>query len=158
MSEEFEFIKDFKLPEKITTISQSCVTGDAAELRFQYEARLRGFEIFCPVGHSTKADIIVRRPHDYKMIAVQVKSAVLQHDSIAPSYKFIIGSGKPSCSKNPEDPGARYTRYVDGDFDIIAAYVKTDCVFHFYLLSEVSHKSSMRVNGSANNWEIFDQC
>ncbi len=156
---EFDFMEDFDAPYvKKTTISQSCLTGDTAELRFQYEARMRGFEVFCPVGHSTKADIIVRRPYDYKMIAVQVKSAVRQHDCKTPSYKFIIGSGKPSCAKNPEDLGSRYTRYTDGDFDIIAAYVKTECVFHFYMLKDVSSKASMHVTGIANNWEVFDQC
>jgi hypothetical protein len=135
--------------------SESCNQGDIAECNFIYMAKLKGFEVFTPIGHSTKVDIAIRKP-GRKFVGVQIKKATYQKGG---SWKFMCGSGKPSCAANPKDYGARYTPYKKGDFDILAAYIIEKDYWLFYNLDRVAGKSSIRwseLKNFQNNWEIFD--
>ena len=62
------------------------------------------------------------------------------------SWKFIAGSGKPSCATNPKDYGKRYTRYQRGEFDALAMWVQEKECFVFWTLNElVERGSSLRL-------------
>ena len=135
--------------------SASCQTGLMAEMLLATEAASKGFCVFFPIGHSQKADLVIWRP-PFSPITIQVKKATHQDSG---SYKFMIGSGKPSCARNSKDYGLRYTPYVKGDFDVLCAYILERNSFVFYYLDEIVGKSSMRWNPDGrqreNNWDIF---
>jgi len=146
-------IQDAPLLSRIK--SASCQTGLIAEMLLATEAASRGFCVFFPIGHSQKADLVIWRPPS-SPITIQVKKATFQDSG---SYKFMIGSGKPSCAGNSKDYGLRYTRYEKGDFDVLCAYILERNSFVFYYLDEIVGQSSMRWNPDGrqreNNWDIF---
>jgi hypothetical protein len=113
------------------------------------------------MSHSTKTDIVLLRSSSLP-IRIQVKKATYQKrekSSHLESWKFMIGSGRPSCAANPQDYGLRYRKYEENDFDVLAAYILEKDIFAFYYLSEIRGSSSMRWDQSKriNNWDIFDK-
>lgn len=144
------------IPEQSNT-SSNCKSGMIAEMIFAIEAAKRGFTIFFPIGHSQKADLIAWKP-PARPISVQIKKATYQKES--GSWKFMVGSGKPSCAANPNNYGLRYTAYKKGDFDILCAYIEERGEFLFYTLCDIAGCSSRRWHPStgfaANNWDILD--
>lgn len=144
------------MPEQ-SSMSTTCKSGMLAEMIFAIEAAKRGFTVFFPIGHSQKADLIIWKP-PARPISVQIKKATYQKES--GSWKFMVGSGKPSCAANPNNYGLRYTAYKKGDFDILCAYVEERGDFLFYTLCEIAGCSSRRWHPSsgfsANNWELLE--
>ena len=143
------------------SISETCNVGAFAELKLCCAAIERGFEVFTPMSHSTKTDIILMLPQS-NPIRIQVKKATFQKPSSAnqsDAWKFMIGTGRPSCAANPSDYGLRYKKYIDGDFDLLAAYILERDIFAFYKLEEISGASSMRwdLTKRSNNWEIMEE-
>ena len=139
--------------------SASCAAGEIAELCFFAEAAKRGLMIYTPLGHSTNADCILWNRHTNKPITVQIKKGVLQK---CESWKIVIGAGRPSCAQAPSNNELRYRRYTEGDFDIIAMYVKERDSFVMWHLRDVCSQSSIRWspsnrNGIENNWDIFNE-
>jgi len=132
------------------SISETCNAGALAELKLCCAAAEKGFEVFTPLSHSTKTDLIIMKPQGIP-IRVQVKKATYQK-KISPNrmdvWKFMIGTGRPSCAANPTDYGVRYKKYVDGDFDVLAAYILERNTFAFYHLKEISGVSGLRWDAS----------
>lgn len=154
-------ISEFTEEQLDRSVSESCNSGAYAEMKFCTAAIEQGFEIFTPFSHATKTDVIIMRPSK-KPIRVQIKKATYQKKKslhCKDSWKFMIGSGRPSCANNLNDYGLRYQKYQEGDFDILAAYVFERDSFYFFNLSAISGLSSKRIdeNSSSNNWEIFDE-
>jgi hypothetical protein len=151
----FSMIDIETLPEKTGNASKTCQSGQLAEMILAIEASKRGFSVFFPIGHSQKADLILWNPPD-SPISIQVKKATWQKGG---SFKFMIGSGKPSCAANPKLYGLRYTPYKKGDFDYLCAYIQERDSFIFYKLDEIAGKSSMRWNPESKtregNWEAL---
>ena len=139
------------------SLSPTCNTGTLAEMIVATEAMKRGYSVFFPVGHAHKADLILWRP-PFSPVTVQVKKATWQKGG---AFKFMIGSGKPSCAVSEKDYGLRYTPYKKGDFDVICAYIQERDDFVFYRLNEIAGKSSIRWrpdNGQrVNNWEDIEE-
>ncbi len=134
----------------------SCNIGLGAEVAFASKAISMGFTVFMPFGHSQKADLVIWKPPS-RAITVQVKKATYQKDG--GNFKFMIGSGKPSCASNPLDYGLRYTPYQRGDFDVMAVYMAERQSFVIYKLEDIVGKSSMRWTAgrnSENNWDVLD--
>lgn len=137
--------------------------GDVAEAAFIYQAALRGFEVFLPTSHNTKADIIIRKACE-PPIMVQVKKATKQkHEKPhhKERWKIIIGSGKPSSMRRVNKTGKpRYTLYQEGDFDIIAVYIAEHDSWALYPLTEILGPASLSwnlIDSPKNNWEIIDK-
>jgi hypothetical protein len=155
-------LTSFTLPEvEKRSISETCDIGAYAEMRFCGMAMSLGYEVFLPFSHSTKTDVILLTL-DSKPIRVQVKKATYQKKNQShhcDSWKFMVGSGRPSCAANPMDYGLRYRKYEINDFDILAAYILERDVFAFYDLSEIHGLSSCRwdITKRTNNWEILSQ-
>jgi len=142
-------------------VSETCNIGAFAEMKFCCAAITNGYEVFLPMSHSTKTDIVLLRSSSLP-IRIQVKKATYQKrekTSHLESWKFMIGSGRPSCAANPQDYGLRYRKYEENDFDVLAAYILEKDLFAFYYLSEIRGSSSMRWDQSkrVNNWDIFDK-
>jgi hypothetical protein len=163
MSEEIDMLFDlesFTIPSiDKKCISETCDIGAFAEMRFCGMAISLGFEVFLPFSHSTKTDVILLSMES-KPIRVQVKKATYQKKQNANHgdyWKFMVGSGRPSCAANPTDYGLRYRKYEKDDFDVLAAYILERDVFAFYNLSEIHGSSTCRwdANKRSNNWEIF---
>ena len=154
-----DFTEDLESP---SSESQACHQGDICETRFMYDAKVRGYEIFTPQGHGTKVDIAIRKP-GYHLVSVQIKKATYNkaRGTHSDYWKWMCGSGKPSCANNPNDYGLRYTKYKKGDFHVIGGYIMELESWAFYDIEEVMHKSCItwRPNNSQveNNWEIFDK-
>ena len=150
-------LSEFEIIPEQSSGSATCKSGMMAEMIFAVEAAKRGFCVFFPIGHSQKADLIIWKPPS-RPVSIQIKKATYQKDSGA--YKFMIGSGKPSCAANPNDYGKRYTMYQKGDFDVLCAYVEERQDFLFYALSDIAGISSKRwhpASGmSANNWDLLE--
>jgi hypothetical protein len=143
-----------------SSVSATCDIGAYAEMRFCGMALSHGFEVFLPFSHSTKTDVILLSL-DSDPIRVQVKKATFQKKNQShhiDSWKFMVGSGRPSCAANPNDYGVRYRKYALNDFDILAAYILERDVFAFYKLTDIQGLSSYRWDATktANNWEIFN--
>lgn len=163
MSEESLFdLDDYTIEQKTSgSISESCNVGALAEMKFCCAAMSRGYEVFLPLSHSTKTDVVLLG-HKINPIRVQIKKATYQKKAKShylESWKFMVGSGRPSCAANPSDYGERYRKYNKNDFDILAAYILERDVFAFYNLSEIFGISSLHwnVGNPSNNWEVFEQ-
>lgn len=136
--------------------------GDAAEAHFVYQATLRGFEVFMPTSHNTKADIIIRKAGQ-PPIMVQVKKAAKQkHEKPTHKerWKVLIGSGKPSSQRRVNKTGKpRYTLYEEGDFDILAVFIAEHESWALYHLTEILGPASLSwnlIDSPRNNWEIMN--
>ena len=131
-------------------------SGDEAELAFLLEASKRGYNIFIPFSHCTKVDIIIMKPGG-KPITVQIKKGTRLKDCRRPTYKVLVGSAKSSNRLPSETP--RYTRYTEGDFNILAIYI-AEYGFSFWRIEDVCHQSTLRWNESksdnTNNWELIE--
>ena len=155
-------IKDYTIERETNgSISETCNAGAIAELKLCCIAVEKGFEVFTPLSHSTKTDLIIMRPQGTP-IRVQVKKATYQKKISSKRtdfWTFMIGTGKPTSARNPNDYGTRYKKYVEGDFDVLAAYIQERNVFAFYHLKDICGASGMRWNESkrSNNWDIFDE-
>lgn len=143
------------LPRESGNLSETCHSGMMSEMIFATEAAKQGFGVFFPVGHSQKADLVVWKP-PARPVTVQVKKATWQKGG---AFKFMVGSGKPSCAANPNDYGKRYTPYQKGDFDVLCAHIAEHDTFAFYNLEDLAGKSSHRwragIGQRENNWDIF---
>jgi len=153
-----EYTKD---PILSNSSSATCDVGSFAEMRFCTLAVQKGYEVFLPFCHSTKSDVIVNSIFS-RPIRIQIKKATYQkkeRNNHADNWKFMIGSGRPSCARNPKDYGIRYRKYEKNEFDILAAYILERDVFVFYELDEICGASSCRWNEQMkfNNWDIFDR-
>ena len=163
MSDENLFdLSDYTIEREISqAISETCNIGAYAEMKFCCAAMSNGYEVFLPMSHSTKTDVVLLSMNTIP-IRVQVKKATYQKSRMShhlESWKFMIGSGRPSCAANPQDYGVRYRKYEDNDFDILAAYILEKDVFAFYNLADIQGASSMRwdISKRMNNWDIFEQ-
>jgi hypothetical protein len=134
--------------------SSTCDSGTRAEMFVAMEAAKNGFSVFFPIGHSQKADLIIWKP-PMRPLTVQVKKATIQEGG---SYKFMIGSGKPSCAANPNDYGKRYTKYQEDDFDILCAVIIERNSVLIYDLKSIVGKSSIRWSPhrgiKENDWNV----
>ena len=163
MSDENLFdMSDYTIEKEISqSISETCNIGAFAEMKFCCEAISNGYEVFLPMSHSTKTDVVLLGANTLP-IRIQVKKATYQKREKAShleSWKFMVGSGRPSCAANPQDYGIRYRKYEDNDFDVLAAYILEKDVFAFYHLEEISGLSSCRwdIGKRKNNWDIFEK-
>jgi len=140
------------------TKSATCQSGMMAEMLLATEAASRGFCVFFPIGHSQKADLVIWKP-PFAPITIQVKKATRQKKGKGQSYKFMVGSGRPSCAVNGKDYGLRYVPYMKGDFDVLCAYILERNSFLFYYLDEVVGRSCITWSPDGrqreNNWDIF---
>ena len=132
------------------------VKGDIAEINFVLNATERGWTTFTPFTHATKVDVIVLK-QGQRPITVQVKSGTPQGTKTN-AHKVLVGSAKSSNRLKTNTP--RYTRYQEGDFDILAIYLP-GIGFSFHHLADVSGKATFSWNNTkteaTNNWEIFNQ-
>jgi len=139
-------------------------TGDHAEAAFIHHAHrhLDSVEIFTPMTHRTKVDVAVRKP-GFPLVGVQVKKATQQRKkcgAFSESWKFLVGSGQSWNNHKANEGKPRLTRYIDGDFDIIACYIMEHNAWAFYRLDELAGKATHRwspTKGPNNNWEIFNE-
>jgi len=142
--------------------SSSCQVGDICESQFALDAKIRGYEVFTPLGHATKVDMAIRKP-GFDLVSVQIKKGVFNKErgNHTSYWKWMCGSGKPSAALNNNDYGLRYTKYKKGDFHILCGYIMEHESWVFHTLDDVSDKSSITWRPSQglnqNNWEIFDQ-
>ena len=147
------------LPDVADDSPRNCESGSIAEAEFLVRAQRNGWHCYVPLGHATKADVIVFRPFG-RPVTVQIKKGVYQ-DKGSGSWKFIAGSGKPSCATNPKDYGKRYTRYQRGEFDVLAMWVQEKECFVFWTLNELVERGSSCVywyaGNACNNWQLVDQ-
>lgn len=157
MTEHLFDVSQYDAPREETVGSESCDSGDIAELEFLPRAKRNGWHVFSPHGHSTPADAIIFRPPT-RPISVQIKKGVYQHRD--GNWKITIGSSKPSCAANPNDYGLRYSRYQRGDFDVLAMYIEERDAFVFYNLDRLVERGvcTLRWNDGdkMNNWDVFD--
>ena len=162
MEDELFNLSQFTIEREIqNAVSETCNIGAFAEMKFCCAAITNGYEVFLPMSHSTKTDIVILKQGS-SPIRVQVKKATYQKrekTTHLESWKFMIGSGRPSCANNPQDYGLRYRKYEDDDFDILAAYILEKDIFAFYNLSDIRGASCMRWDQSKriDNWDIFNQ-
>jgi len=155
-------LDDYTVNQEETSgvISSNNHVGDISELTFVLEAKKRGYDVFSPFGHSTKADLVIRKP-SCKCLTIQVKTGTYQKPKMShhlERWKFMVGSGRPSCAANPNDYGLRYKKYKRGDFDVLAAFIPEREVFSFYLLDDIVGKSSITwtVGNQEWNWNDLD--
>jgi hypothetical protein len=137
-------------------LSKNNQAGTLAEMALAKAAIQRGYTVFFPIGHSTKADLILHK-NSRKPITVQVKKAAYQKEG--GSFKAMIGAGRPSCSANPKNYGLRYTRYAAGDFDIMAIYIAEIDKFYFFELREKAGISTINIRPdihTMDNWQVID--
>ena len=141
--------------------------GDAVEAAFAYWAIQQGFEIFQPLSHHTKTDVVIRKPNG-PFIGVQIKKGSLQKQSTPnhkKRWKFLLGSGLPSVTRSKKDNDRkdkrkRYNLYKSGDFQILAVFIMELETWAFYRLEDVignASKSWNQTDGPHNNWEIFSE-
>lgn len=151
-------LDEFTVEERDQRRSSTCDAGTIAEMFVATEAAKNGFSVFFPIGHSQKADLIIWKP-PIRPLTVQVKKATMQSCG---SYKFMLGSGKPSCAANPKDFGLRYTKYSENDFDLLCAVIVERNSVLVYDLKSIAGKSTMRWSPSngimENNWDINSFC
>lgn len=128
--------------------------GDIAELKLVLEATKQGFDVFTPFSHDTKVDVILMRAGG-KPVTVQVKHGTPQ-GTRNHSHKVLVGSAKSSNRLPSNTP--RYTRYVEGDFDLLCIYIEGHGL-SFWHLRDICHQATFRwnVNRPINNWAIFDE-
>ena len=118
------------------------------------EATKRNFDVFTPYCHSTKVDVILMKPGG-SPVTVQVKHGSPQKTRNH-SHKVLVGSAK-SSNRLPSDT-PRYTRYVEGDFDLLCIHID-GYGLSFWHLKDLCHKATFRwdISKPINNWEIFNE-
>jgi hypothetical protein len=122
--------------------------GTISEIDFMSKASQMGFIVFLPIGHDTKADVIIwKKPK--KPITIQVKKALLT--------KYGTWTIK-TCTGNGHKTKKRISnRYIKGDFDILAAHITEKNCWAFWRLEDICGKTSMPWYGSPiNNFELLD--
>jgi len=153
---ECEQPSNVEKPESVS-YSETNASGALAEIRFAALASQRGYSVFMPLCHATKTDVVIKMDGT-PCVSVQVKKATLQGGAI---WKFMVGSGLPSCAYNKEKHGLRYRTYKSGDFDLIAAHVAERNSWVFYELDSVCGKSSIRIQDPAfndeGNWKLVTE-
>lgn len=146
-----------EIPEPSGHLSQSCFSGQFAEMQVAVKALKNGYSVFFPFGHSHKADLVVFKPPQ-RPITIQVKKATYQKAGDA--FKFMVGSGKPSCAANPKNYGLRHTPYKKGDFDVLCAFIEELDKVVFYSLEDLCGATSKQWrpgNGyPSENWELLN--
>lgn len=58
----FDLSKFTDFADKKFAFSETCNAGAYAEIKFACEAIKNGFEVFTPLSHATKSDIVIMRP------------------------------------------------------------------------------------------------
>jgi hypothetical protein len=138
-------------------LSSNNQSGTLAEIALAKDAIKKGYTVYFPIGHSTKADLILMR-NSKKPITVQVKKAVFQKEP--GNYKILVGTGKPSCAYNKELHGLRYKKYQLGDFDVLACYIDDCDKFYFVELKDCLETATFRISphtDKMNNWEVIER-
>ena len=136
------------------------LNGQLAEMIFMTQAIERGYQVYTPMSHHSKIDVVICKPGK-PLIGVQVKKASRQkkeNGEYGESWKVLVGSARSGRAGQGRRP--RLKRYTAGMFDILCVYVTEphNC-FAFYKLDDVAGVASMRWSkkkGIEDNWQIFD--
>lgn len=124
----------------------NCDTGDCSEAKFLSEAVTRGWRVYVPIGHAHAADIVIHRP-PFRPVCVQVKTAT--YCSKRDSYGVMTSRGKKN--KVP---------YIQGDFEIIAAWLPQLEQFVFWRFDEIADRKKInytpRLHRQPDNWDLLD--
>lgn len=138
--------------EKLTSekSNDNCRLGVVTEMIFATIMLERGYDVFSPLGHSQKADLIVHKP-PFKSKAIQIKKGT--------SRGGVSWQISTSTKKRTAAEGSVYTNYQIGDFDILAAHIaEVDC-WALWRIEEVAGKSSVTWNKfetHRNNFDLLD--
>jgi hypothetical protein len=122
----------------------ACRTGVVSELLFCAQAGMRGWSVFTPVGHAHAVDVCLVRP-GCRPIGIQVKTAGISR-----------GDYHLTCSRGQGLKAA----YVDGDFDILAAWLPDVEEFVFWTLDDIAGRKTIRYSPKRHrqpgNWDLLD--
>jgi len=132
-------------------LSAASQIGDICEQQFGLDAMKRGYEVFMPVGHSTKVDVAIKK-HGSNFVSVQIKKAYYNNGS----YKIHCGS-----TSGRKDKGGQGQKYTYGDFDILGGYLVEANIWvfldiHFIVAGPESYYWKPAMGKPENNWNIFE--
>ena len=130
--------------------NDNCRLGVVTEMLFATEMLQRGYDVFSPLGHSQKADLIIHKP-PFKAKAIQVKKGTYKS-----SVTWQIST---STKKRTASEGSVYTNYKIGDFDILAAFISELNCWALWRIEEIAGKSSVTWNKfetHRNNFYLLD--
>jgi len=127
--------------------------GTISEIEFMSMAARNGFVVFVPIGHNQKADLVIwKKPN--RPISVQVKKAVLRESG---TWQVSTSSKKPSCFTNKNNSDSLHTNYIEGDFDVLAAYILERNCWALWRLKDIVGSSGITWDGSPiNNFELLN--
>jgi hypothetical protein len=124
-------------------MTTNCHTGAVSELLFCAQAGMRGWSVFTPVGHAHTVDVCLVKPGG-RPIGVQVKTAHVSRDG----YQF-----------NASRPMSK-TAYIEGDFDVMAAWLPDIEEFVFWTLACIAGRKAVRYSPKRHrqpgNWDLLD--
>jgi hypothetical protein len=130
--------------------NDNCRLGVVTEMIFATIMLERGYDVFSPLGHSQKADLIVHKP-PFKSKAIQIKKGTPRGGA---TWQISTSTKKRTAAE-----GSVYTNYQIGDFDILAAHIaEVDC-WALWRIEEVAGKSSVTWNKfetHRNNFGLLD--
>tara|TARA_R110002110_G_scaffold308027_1_gene521694 strand:+ start:159 stop:698 length:540 start_codon:yes stop_codon:yes gene_type:complete len=136
------------LPQGNQALSPTVNNGCISEILFAAEAMERGFVVFSPLHHATKADCVIwAQPSP--PLTIQIKRGKATDSG----WRILLSSATGNRLN------ARKT-YKRGDFDYLCAHIPETGDFAFYCIDDVIGRHSMTWRpdrGPHNNWSIIEQ-
>jgi len=129
--------------------NDNCRVGVTAEIAFSLKVYPMGYDVYLPLGHAQKTDLIIRKP-PYPPKSIQIKKATAKTNE---SWQVSTSTKKRTALN-----GTTWTNYELGDFDILAAYIsELDC-WALWRIEEIAGKSSIQWNkfSHRNNFDILE--